>query len=250
LIHRLVPLVFAAMLMIACTATPATTPEPTATSVAATPTAQPATPTPVPATPMPTPVVATASPTATDDDLAVTGRIVIQEHGYAISLPDGWVRFELDDAFLDALTEELGNEETVGEFVAMFGDQLQAMVASGMSLIAFREDELLSEWASNVSVLILPTGGMSLNALEKLNLAQIQTLPGVSDVDNERVELPAGEALYLAYGLEQDGLASRLHQYLVVANGKQIWVTVTGLDGDASLEADARAMAESLEIRD
>jgi hypothetical protein len=91
---------------------------------------------------------------------------------------------------------------------------------------------------------------MSLNALESLNLAQIQMLPGVSDIDSERVELPAAAALYLTYGLEQDGLASRLHQYLVVADGKQIWLTITGREGDVSLEADARAMAESLEILD
>ncbi len=181
--------------------------------------------------------------------MAFTGRIVNHEHGYALTLPDGWLRVELDEAFLDALTDELGSEEAVGEFLAQFGEQLRAMVAAGMSLIAFREEGLLTESASNLNVLILPSGGMSLDALESLNIAQIQTLPAFGgEIESERVELPAGEAVYLTYTLADGETGARIHQYLFVAEGNQYWLTVTGRDGDPTLEADARAMAQSLEI--
>jgi hypothetical protein len=249
LIHRSVPLVFAAMLMIACTAAPATTPEPTATPVAATPTAQPATPTPVPATPMPTPVVATASPTATDDDLAVTGRVVIGDHGYAVTLPDGWLRVDLDEEFMAAFAEALGSDE-MADFVAIFGDQLEAMFTAGVSLVAFREEDLFGEFATNVNVLTMPAGGMSMNALETLNVRQIGSLPGVNqEVNSERVALPVGEALRLTCAFAGDGDGGyRVEQYLFLADRTQYWLTVSAALDDDSLARDARAMAESFDL--
>jgi hypothetical protein len=246
-------LVLAACQAVAPTPDPATpTPDPaTPTPVAASPTPPPSpspSPSPTPEPVQPTPEQVTPSPAPT---LALTGRIASHEHGYAVTLPDGWIRFELDDEFFDALAEELGSDETVGEFMALFGEQLQAMFASGMSLVAFREDELVTESATNVNVLVLPSGGMSLDTLERLNLAQMQTLPGLTgEIEAERVHPPAGEALYLTYGIADDSVGSRLHQYVFVADGRQIWMTVTGREGDARLEAEARAMAESIEILD
>jgi hypothetical protein len=253
LIHRSVPLFFAAMLMIACTAAPATTPHPTATPGAATPgaatpsatpTARPTTSTPVPATPIPTPVAATASPTTTDD-LAVTGRVVIGDHGYAVTLPDGWLRVDLDEEFMAAFAEALGSDE-MADFVAIFGDQLEAMFTAGVSLVAFREEDLFGEFATNVNVLTMPAGGMSMNALETLNVRQIGSLPGVNqEVNSERVALPAGEALRLTYAFVGEGDDGyRVEQYLFLADRTQYWLTVSAALDDDSLARDARAMAE------
>lgn len=243
-------------LLIGCSGTPPAptpgapteAPTPGITPASATQTPEPTAPTPRPATPTPEP------PTPTPDGeeaLAIEGRIINREHGYAVTLPDGWLRMDLDEEFMELFAQELGSD-AAEELVDMFGDQLQAMIASGMSLIAFRAAELLeAEFATNVNVLSVPSGGMSLDMLERLNRGQIEQLPGFSGgISTERVQLPAGEALYLSYSLVEGTTRGETHQYLYLAGGKQHWLTVSGLAGDAILADEAHQMAESFEFLD
>lgn len=253
-----------ALLVVAgCTSgAPAATPTPTAepaTPVAQPPTATPAAPTPTPVPPTATPQSPTvtaepATPSASPGEaLALEGRIENVEHGYAVTLPEGWLRIDADEEFMDALAEELSGEQ-YAEVNETFGDQLQALIEAGVTLFAFRQSELGGDFPTNANVISLPTMGMSLDALETLNVSQLSQLPGVtSEVETERVELRSGEALHLTYTMERptpagEPLDVRIHQYLIQTDGEDHMLTVSGLEGDENLANEAREMAASFEV--
>jgi hypothetical protein len=208
---------------------------------AATATAAP----PVQATPAPASLAPSTSPAASAGvpgaSLATTGRIEVPDHGFALTLPDGWTRINLAEGDLAAIMEAAGDVNP--EFAEKYAAQIQAMMATGLAVFALGPDP---DSGTNLNVVALPGAGLSLDLLEQINTAQIEALAG-DEVDVERVTLPAGEAIHYRYELTTTGLpaGTSVDQYLMVAGTNQLVVTVSNAS-----EADASAIANSIEVLD
>ncbi len=213
----------------ACTGTPsAATSAPTSAAPAS------VAPSVAPASPS-----AAASPSASaGGGLATTGRIAVPEHGFAITLPTGWTRIDLQSGDLEQIMAAAGAQNP--EMAELYSAQIQAMLASGLVIFAFGPDMTSG---TNLNVLSLPSMGMNLDVLEQANLAQLKTL-AEGDVTTERMTLPAGEALHLRYSIKSPNLPTppTIDQYLVLLGDRQLMVSVTNASA-----ADAAAIAGSLE---
>lgn len=185
-------------------------------------------------------VAASASASAAAGaSLATTGRIEVPEHGFAITLPPGWTRVDLQSGDLEAILAAAGAENP--ELAELYSAQIQTMLASGLVIFAFGPDLATG---TNLNVLSLPSMGMSLDLLEQANLAQLESL-AEGDITTERVTLPAGEALHLRYAIASASQPTppTIDQYLVLMGTRQLMVSVTNGNPE-----DAAAIAGSLEV--
>ena len=194
-------------------------------------------PTPAPTdAPTPAPTDAPSAAPSAGASLATTGRIEVADAGFAITLPEGWTRVDLNAQDMDAILEQFSALDP--ETAQAYAQQIQGLLAAGLRVFAFSPD-----LSANVNVLTIPAMGVSLDLIEQLNVTQVEQF-AVGDVSSERVDLPAGEAIHLTYDVDNGaGQQVSLDQYLLIADGQQLVVTVTG--GTA---ADATAIAESIEI--
>jgi hypothetical protein len=222
---------FVSLALVACGgATASPTPTPTATTTVTTP-----------PTPSPSAEVSDPAPTP-GTSVATTGRIEIAEHGFALTLPDGWTRIDLSDGDLEALLAAgLGDiDPSVAE---QYGAQIRAMMAAGLALFALGPDAASGQ---NVSVLAIPSMGLSLDLLEQLNASQVTAI-AAGEVQTERVDLPAGEAIHFEYGVAVPSLGteSTIDQYLLIAGDNQLVVTIS-----AASPEEGDAIANSIEVLD
>jgi hypothetical protein len=182
---------------------------------------------------------AASAATSPGASLATTGRIEVPEHGFAVTLPAGWTRIDLQSGDLEAIMAAAGAENP--ELANLYTAQIQAMLASGLVIFAFGPD---ISTGTNLNILSLPSMGMSLDLLEQANLAQLQSLAD-GQVSSERVTLPAGEALHLRYSIAaaNQPVSPTIDQYLVLKGDRQLMVSVTNASA-----ADAAAIANSIEL--
>jgi hypothetical protein len=213
-------------------------------SVAPSEAASVAPPTTAPATEAPT-EAPTAEPTEAAEatpgaSLATTGRIVVEDKGFAMTLPDGWTRVDLSAGDLEAIMNAAGDLDE--DLAQAYSDQIAALVGAGLVIFAFGPD---AATGTNVNVLAIPSMGVSLDLIEQLNTSQIEQL-AEGDVVAERVQLPAGEAVHFEYTVAagEQGTVT-LDQYLVLVGDNQLFLTVTSGE-----PGDAQAMAESIEVLD
>jgi hypothetical protein len=182
---------------------------------------------------------ASVEPTARAS-IATTGRIEIADPGFAVTLPEGWTRIDLNADDLDAILQAAG--ESSPEMAGLYSAQIQQLVQAGLVLFALGPD---METAANLNILSIPSGGVSLDLIEQVNKAQIDQLSD-GDVNVERVTLPAGEAIHFRYTMPVQGRESpTIDQYLLMVDDRQLVVSLTSAD-----EADARAIAESIDLLD
>lgn len=221
------------------------------------PTASPAA-TAAPATAAPDPSVAPASaaPAASgaSGPVGTTGRIVDESNGFAVTLPDGWLRLDLTaedrEAILGAGAEALSPEAR-----ALLEGQIQSLVSSGLTFFAIDQVNATPEFVPNVNIISSPTGGMSLDLLAQATVGQLKvafpTMEG--ELLQETVSLPSGDATHLSYTLPAGaGVGATpltFHQYLIASDTTAHFVTVTGPAGDGMVDA-SRAIAESFELLD
>jgi hypothetical protein len=223
-----------ALSVLACGGTTAPTAPPAATAAPATaqPTAEPTTA----ATPAPS-----TSPGAS---IATTGRIEFADKGFAVTLPAGWTRIDLQSGDLDALLEAAGAANP--QLAKAYSAQIKAMLASGLVLFAFGPNPLQG---MNVNILVVPSFGVSMDLLEQASLAQLKSVAS-GDVTSGRVTLPAGEALHLQYAVATGNLtaapsAPMVDQYILVTDKSQFIVSVTN-----AAKGEAAAIAQSIELLD
>ena len=181
-----------------------------------------------------------ASPTAAAS-VATTGRIAFQDKGFAVTLPDGWTRIDLNAQDLDALIAAAG--ESNPELAQAYSTQIKAMVASGLVLFAFGPDPSAGP---NVNILVAPSFGVSMDLLEQASVAQVKGMAS-GEVASDRVALPAGEALHLKYALPSPGTSTNasVEQYVLVTDKSQFVVSVTNAGA-----GEAEAIAKSIELLD
>jgi hypothetical protein len=194
------------------------------------------------ATPVPTSGELDASPTAPGaatpaGNLATTGRIVVADKGFAVTLPDGWTRVDVTPEALEAAMEASDLDPALA---AQYEAQIKNLLGTGLSIFAFGPDP---SKGTQVTVLALPGIGMSLDLLDQINSSQLENL-AQGDVVSERITLPAGDAIHYRYALGVEGAGgATLDQYFILAGSNQLVVTATNAS-----EADARAIANSVEV--
>ncbi|HET9084165.1 MAG TPA: hypothetical protein VFN41_07140 [Candidatus Limnocylindrales bacterium] len=171
--------------------------------------------------------------------ISTTGRIAIPDHRFAVTLPDGWTRIDLEAQDIDALIEAAGAQNP--DLAKVYTQQIRAMAAQGLVLFAFGPDMTKG---TNLNVLSTSNMGLSLDFLEQANLAQVKALANGA-ITSERVQLPAGEALHLRYALSTaTGAPSpTIEQYLLINGDKQLVVSLTNAS-----QAEASAIAKSIEL--
>ena len=233
---RLLGVAAVALVAAACGATPAaSTPAAPSTSPAATASSAPSV---APSASASASASAAASASA-GASVATTGRIVIPDHDFAVTLPNGWTRIDLAAQDIDALIEAAGAQNP--QLAQSYTQQIRAMAAQGLVLFAFGPDMTSG---TNLNVLSTPNMGLSLDFLEQANVAQVKALANGA-VTSERVQLPAGEALHLRYALSTaTGAPSpTIEQYMLINGDKQLVVSLTNTS-----EAEASAIAQSIEL--
>src|SRR3954449_4047894 len=233
---RLLGIATIALVAAACGATPAvSTPASASASPAATASSAPSVG-PSASASASASAAASASPAAS---VATTGRIVIPDHDFAVTLPEGWTRIDLASQDIDALIEAAGAQNP--DLAKSYTAQIRAMAAQGLVLFAFGPDMTSG---TNLNVLSTPNMGLSLDFLEQANLAQAKALANGA-VTSERVQLPAGEALHLRYALSTaTGAPSpTIEQYMLINGDKQLVVSMTNASG-----AESSAIAQSIEL--
>lgn len=194
------------------------------------------------ATPVPTSAQPDASPTAgaaatPAGNLATTGRIVVADKGFAVTLPDGWTRVDVTPEALEAAMEA---SELDPALAAQYEAQIKSLLGTGLSIFAFGPDP---SKGTQVTVLALPGMGLSLDLLDQINSSQLKNL-AQGDVVSERITLPAGDAIHYRYALGVEGAGgATLDQYFILAGSNQLVVTATNAS-----EADAKAIANSVEV--
>lgn len=195
-------------------------------------------------TPAPASVAPAASPSAGTvatpaSSLATTGRIVVADKGFAVTLPDGWTRVDITP---EALEAAMAASELDPALAAQYEAQIKSLLGTGLSIFAFGPDP---DAGTQVTVLALPGMGLSLDLLDQINKSQLESL-AEGDIVSERVTLPAGDAIHYRYSLGVEGTGgATLDQYFVLAGANQLVVTATNAS-----EADAAAIANSIEVVD
>jgi len=194
------------------------------------------------ATPVPTAAGPEASPTAAGaatpaGSLATTGRIVVADKGFALTLPDGWTRVDVTPEALEAAMEASDLDPALA---AQYEAQIKSLLGTGLSIFAFGPDP---SKGTQVTVLALPGMGLSLDLLDQINKSQLENL-AEGDIVSERITLPAGDAIHYRYALGVEGTGgATLDQYFILAGSNQLVVTATNAS-----ETDAKAIANSVEV--
>jgi hypothetical protein len=123
-----------------------------------------------------------------------------------------------------------------------YSAQIQSLLGAGVALVALGPDPSAR---TQVTVLALPSMGLSLDLLEQVNEAQLKSL-AQGDIKSERITLPAGEAIHYTYTLGVEGAPSAtVDQYFILAGDNQLVVSASNAS-----EADAAAIANSVENLD
>lgn len=200
------------------------------------------------ATPAPASVAPADSPDASPSaagaatpgtSLATTGRIVVADKGFAITLPAGWTRVDVTP---EALEAAMAASDLDPALAAQYEAQIKSLLGTGLSIFAFGPDPSAG---TQVTVLALPSMGLSLDLLDQINTSQLENL-AQGDIESERITLPAGDAIHYHYTLGAAGTGTAtLDQYFILAGSNQLVVTATNAS-----EADARALADSVEVVD
>jgi hypothetical protein len=193
------------------------------------------------ATPVPS-AVATPAPAATPGaSIATTGRIEFADKGFAVTLPDGWTRIDLQSSDLDAMLGAAGAANP--ELAQAYSAQIKAMLASGLVLFAFGPNPLKG---TNVNVLVVPSFGVSMDLLEQASVAQLKSVAD-GEISAGRVTLPAGQALHLQYAVKAGNLPTSpmVEQYVLVTDSSQYILSVTN-----AAKGEAAAIAQSIELLD
>jgi hypothetical protein len=217
-----------------------------------TPSAAPATAAPViTAAPRPSIGVASTAPSASAN-LPRSGRIDVASAGYGLTLPDNWFRVDLTREDLEAFAKA-GSSSLGPGMTDQLSDQLTSLVASGISLFAYRFADAKAGLGTNINVIVLPSLGLDLDALERLNVTQLQGIVGKDvTIDHVRETLPAGDAVRLTYTVpgstKTGGQSVALIQHLVLAGTQQLILTCTAPGAIDKIADECDGIAKSVEF--
>ncbi|HEY7131150.1 MAG TPA: hypothetical protein VH440_02810 [Candidatus Limnocylindrales bacterium] len=204
----------------------------------------------------PRPPASRAPSAAPSDDVVASlprnGRIVVDAAGYAVTLPKNWFRVDLTRADLEQFAKA-GSQALGAGMTDKLLDQVSTLVASGISLFAFRFADKEASVGTNLNVISLPSLGMDLDTLESLNVGQLQGIVGKGvKIAHAREQLAAGEAIRLAYTVPgsttTNGQSVALIQHLILDGNRQLIITCTAPNGISRIADECDGMAKSVEF--
>ena len=202
-------------------------------------------PSPVPSAPAPTPVPSTLAA------LPRHGRIAIPASGFAVTLPANWYRIDLTQQDLQAFFQA-GSKAMDPSQSAQLSSQIAQLAATHIPLFALRFPDAKASAGTNLNVAALPSLGLDLDTLEKLNVSQLGAALGPSvKIGHSRVRLPAGPAVRFAYTItapSMPGGKAALLQFLLVGKSTQFVLSCTAPGTMAKVAPECEKMAKSLEI--
>ena len=182
----------------ACGASTAASPSAVASASAATPTPAP------PPSAAPSDAPTAAPPSAAPDaspaaSLSATGHIVVAEHGFALTLPDGWESLPVDAAKLKAFIAAL---PAGSQLRSVLEGQAASTIQQAIAFWAFdvRPEHAATGFARNINIIVQPPTTMDLATIQAAARASLEALAAIrKPVKSSIVKLPAGEALKLEY---------------------------------------------------
>ena len=176
--------------------------------------------------------------------------------GLAIAAPQSWSVYSFDAAGREKLSEELKTKAP--DFVAQVENLIQefegqvSMMLLGLDV----EPPAGLKFVSNFNIVVEDIlSGIDLDTAADLSVQQTQAfLPVVGEVEKERIEIPAGEAVVLSYVLDQqliggDTVRIAARQYLIIDGSRGVIATFTApseaMDDMSTLFGE---MIETLEL--
>jgi hypothetical protein len=168
----------------------------------------------------------------------------------SMTLPANWTEIEMTEAALRNYLEVAGDANP--EFVAV----LQGLLASASY-------DQYAFWAmgygdgvyiGNVNITQSPAEGLSLDGAEPMLLAQMNQIPGYSDVNSSRADLPIGEALLItamattSSGQADSDIVQAQRGYFLIQNDVFYGVVFSCAQGNDTCLTDAEAMVKTLVI--
>jgi hypothetical protein len=149
---------------------------------------------------------------ANDGDLATYG----VESLFSVGVPSDWRTLTADEVFTDEVLE------TIREANPELGPTLDAIAAPGSPMKLFAVDPDLGDGISTYMNVVVVQGAPDDVTREDYFEAISAEVEGadVTDLREERIELPAGEALQLTFEHSQSGVEKPLAvlQYVLFAN--------------------------------
>lgn len=201
--------------------------------------------------PTPSPSAALSeSPTAS---LAATGHIVVAQHGFALTLPDGWESLPVDQAGLQAFIDTL---PAGSQLRSVLEGQAGATIQQAAKFWAFdvRPENAATGFARNVNVIVQPPTTMNLATIQAAAQASLETLDAIrKPVKSSIVKLPAGEVLKLEYVLDvayaggKSTAVAGTQYYIQMPKSTLIVSFSTDLASQAAATTDFDAIVKSIE---
>jgi hypothetical protein len=194
-------------------------------------------------------VAASAAPSAPPSAEGVPAgweRVAIEDRGFAMALPSGWEVADLTSGDIEGMLELLGDDPQL----EAFGDQLPALMESGIALwaISLDADAVATGFATNLNVLVEDPMPASFDTYVAANVSFIENTFSV-DVGQEAVQLPAGDAMLLTYEPTIQGAGTyHVTQYILTADGRALIATFSRAIGAEfeGLEADFLEIMETV----
>ena len=158
----------------------------------------------------------------------------ITEAGFSIALPPEWFSFELTGGMAEDLTEFLTEEEG-SEMWGYYEDILPTLIEQGIKFygIEFSAEGLDSGFPSSINIMQqdLPAG-FTLEQLAEMSATMMESMFELpTPVEHDSVELSAGTAERLSYGMEAlsvsgESIDAKLYQYMIESEGVITIITV------------------------
>ena len=180
----------------------------------------------------------------------------LPSEGLSITTPPSWITLPLDPESIDAALETFASSDDARlEFMA--GQIEQFRDTREFKLFGFEQEPSSSEtFHANMSVLATDAGLPStLDAFADINVQQLESYWGVTDVERQNIQLASGEAVKIGYTLplpvSDDPIAASITQYLLLRCSTGVIVTFTASDGYAEkLDPLFTQIADTIEIRE
>ena len=176
--------------------------------------------------------------------------------GLAIAAPPSWSVYSYDESGREKLSEDL--KTRAPDFAARLQNVIQGFEGLGSVMLLGLDVEPPdgANFVSNVNIIIEEVGpGLDLDTIADLIIQQIQALlPVAGEVEKERIEIPAADAVVLKYLMDQpltggDTARIAVIQYMLINGPQGTVVTFTGpSEGMDEMSMLFEEMIETLEL--
>ena len=147
--------------------------------------------------------------------LATTGRIEVADKGFALTLPDGWTR--VDVTARATSRPPMAASDLDPALAEQYAAQIKAMLGTGLSIFAFGPDPTAG---TQVTVLALPSMGLSLDLLDQINTAQLEPWPRATSRPSGSRSRPARPSTTATRSARRAAAGATLDQYFIIAGAE------------------------------